>query len=150
MIYGFGNNEPIIELMAQIVIKSRRNGERVLRPAGLTFSQFGLLLALKTRQGINQKELAAALDSDTTTIMVVCDSLEKKGYLKRSASPTDRRANHLEITESGKTILETAHPLIYEVFKPLLSAISEKEAEVILPVMERLTRLLVEMEKGEK
>lgn len=146
MITELGANGKIIELMGNITSKSRKMAKTALRPTGLTFPQFGSLFALQQQTHISQKELAGILYTDTTTIMVVCDSLEKKGYLKRIPAPTDRRVNWLEMTQAGRDALEKAFPLISEVFEPLMLNFSSEETALLLPILERLFHLVCAME----
>ena len=49
-------------------------------------------------------ELAARLYLDKSTASRVVDALEKKGYVRRTESPDDRRALHLVATEDGRAL----------------------------------------------
>ena len=101
-------------LISGIFQKSRRLSEETLKPFRITFPQFGALLRLSFRDNITQTELSEIMDTDTTTIMVICDSLEKKRFLKRMKDPSDRRVNRLVLTEEGKNVIAKAYPLIPE------------------------------------
>ena len=111
----------LFQLISGIYIKSRRLAEEMLRPLNVTWPQFGALAQLFQRDRMTQKELAERLETDTTTVMVLCDSLEKKGWLNRVKDPSDRRVNRLRLTEEGKMVFASAYPIMlsgYQLFAP--------------------------------
>jgi DNA-binding MarR family transcriptional regulator len=125
-------------LISGIHQKSRRLSEETLKTLRITFPQFGVLLRLSFRDNITQKELSDIMDIDTTTIMVICDSLQKKRFLKRMKEPSDRRVNRLVLTEEGKSIVSKAYPLMMRRYEFFVNSISEKELESITPILEKL------------
>jgi len=125
-------------LISGIYQKSRRLSEETLKTLRITFPQFGVLLRLSFQDNITQKELSDIMDTDATTIMVICDSLEKKGFLKRMKDPSDRRVNRLILTEKGKNIVSKAYPLMMKRYEFFVKAISQKELETITPILEKL------------
>jgi DNA-binding MarR family transcriptional regulator len=127
-------------LISGIFQKSRRLSERTLKPIRITFPQFGALLRLSFRDNITQKELSEIMDTDTTTIMVICDSLEKKRFLKRMKDPSDRRVNRLVLTEEGKNVIAKAYPLMVKRYEFFVNSITKKELTEITPVLEKLYR----------
>lgn len=134
-------NEPhwkLYALISGIYQKSRRLSEESLKTLRITFPQFGALLRLSFQDNITQKELAEIMDTDTTTIMVICDSLEKKGFLKRMKDPSDRRVNRLVLTEEGRNVISIAYPLIVRRYEFFVNSISKKELEAITPILEKL------------
>ncbi len=126
------------KLMSVITMKMRKNVESVLKTMDLTYPQFGALSALKNNSGITQKDLALNLETDTTTTMVICDSLEKKKFIKRVADKSDRRVNRLEITDAGVKILDSALPAVMKLYTPLMSSIPNEEWEVLESSMRKI------------
>lgn len=53
---------------------------------------------------LSLNELAARLYLDKSTASRVVDALERKGYVERRASPTDRRALRLVATDAGREL----------------------------------------------
>ena len=129
-------------VISGIYLKSRRLSEESLKTVGITFPQFGALFNLSFQDNITQKELSERLDTDTTTVMVICDSLEKKGYLKRVKDPTDRRVNRLILTSEGRNVLAEAYPLMMNRYKFFTESVDQKEVEVIIPILEQLYRAI--------
>jgi len=131
-------NWKLYAVISGIYLKSRRLSEESLKSLGITFPQFGALLNLSARDNITQKELAERMDTDTTTIMVICDSLEKKGLLERKKDPTDRRVNRLVLTAQGRNVFGKSFPLMMERYKFFSEAAEQKEIEAVLPILEQL------------
>jgi len=125
-------------LISGIYQKSRRLSEETLKALRITFPQFGVLLRLSFKDNITQKELSDIMDIDATTIMVICDSLQKKGFLRRMKDPSDRRVNRLILTEKGKIIVSKAYPLMMKRYEFFVNSISPKELEIITPILEKL------------
>jgi MarR family 2-MHQ and catechol resistance regulon transcriptional repressor len=78
------------------------------------------------------------VETDTTTIMVLCDSLEKKGWLKRMPDPNDRRVNRLILTDSGRNIYSKAYPLVRSGYEYILKGVGVKELKKVIPILENL------------
>lgn len=128
----------LFALISGIYLKSRRLAEESLKPLRVTWPQFGALLTLSGEDHVSQRELAERLELDTTTVMVICDSLEKKGWLTREKDPTDRRVNRLVLTIEGRTVCKEAYPLMMERYKFFVAAISPERIAVVLPILEDL------------
>ena len=136
-------------LISGIYQKSRRLSEETLKLLRITFPQFGALLRLSFQDNITQKELSEIIDTDTTTIMVICDSLEKKGLLKRMRDPSDRRVNRLILTEEGKNVISKAYPLMLKRYEFFVNSISKKELDEITPILDKLYKSIKSQYKKE-
>lgn len=139
----------LFALISGIYIKSRRLAEESLKPLNVTWSQFGALFHLSLEDRVTQRELAGRLESDTTTVMVICDSLERKGWLNRVKDPRDRRVNRLVLTAEGRSVFEKAYPLMMAGYKLFVDAISQKRIVIVLPILEELYRAINEHYQGE-
>lgn len=149
---GFNNlpDDLILPLMAAIWEKTRRWADRQLKTLGLTFAQYVGLAALSQAEGISQRELARAMDIDTTTMTVVCDSLEKKKLIRRQREPADRRINRLYLTDAGREAYLEALPRIQEGSRSILSGIPPESLEHTMQTLWMLFRNVVEHgESGE-
>jgi DNA-binding MarR family transcriptional regulator len=105
----------------------------------MTFSQFRTMVILSQKDNITQREFADRIDTDTTTVMVLCDSLEKRGWLMRMPDATDRRVNRIVLTDNGKRVFSQALPLIQKIYNDYaLSNISTDELKAAIPALEKL------------
>jgi MarR family transcriptional regulator for hemolysin len=141
-------NEPffyLIQLIAGIHIKTRKFTEQRIKKLNMTYPQLGALMALVRKDNITQRELAELLETDTTTTMVLCDSLEKKGWLKRKPDKTDRRANRLVLTDAGRNSCTQAIISIQTGYEYVMSKIPSDELNQVLPILEGLYQHIKEV-----
>ena len=83
--------------------------------AGLSPVSAWALVQLDPDHPISQKELAARLKCNPSTVVDPTDRLEEAGMVIRQPRPSDRRVNVLEVTSKGKRIREK---LIERLFEP--------------------------------
>ncbi len=140
-------NEPyfkLIQLVAGIHIKTRKFTERKIKSLNMTYPQLGALMALIRKDDITQRELAKLLETDTTTVMVICDSLEKRRWLVRSRDKTDRRINRLKLTDSGRDIYAQAMNLIQTGYEYVFNRTQSDELRRVLPFLEQVYKHIKE------
>jgi len=133
----------VIELIWRIYFFTRKGIDHNLKELDLTYPQFGTLVALGKKENISQKNLAEALGTDTTNVMVVCDSLEKKGLIERTAHPTDRRVNLIVRTAKGKRLTSNAMKLMEDYVGRITGRLEEKELRAVLPTLKKLYESLM-------
>ncbi len=73
---------------------------------GLTLAQARVLVYLDRNEGISQKSLAEILEIQPITLLRQVDRLAESGLLERRPNPTDRRAQCLHVTATGRDVLE--------------------------------------------
>ena len=89
-------------LVAQSARQWRRAIDRQLQPLGLTEATWLPLLYLsRARQSPRQKDLASALQLDSSSVVRLLDALQAAGFIDR-AEGLDRRAKTVELTASGR------------------------------------------------
>jgi MarR family transcriptional regulator for hemolysin len=145
------DREPFTRLVGfatGIHIKTQRAAERALAPLGLTYAQFGTLAAIAERDGQSQRELAGRLETDANTVMVICDSLQKKGLAERRLDPADRRVRRISMTPDGARSFAKAGAIVEKLYRPLAEATSDADIRKALPVLEELYGRLKEREKS--
>ena len=147
MIYDTIPITRLIGLASGIQMKTQRAAERELKSLGLTYAQFGTLTAIRERDGRSQTELAHRLESDANTVMVICDSLQKKGLVDRKADPADRRVWRICITPRGGQAITKAREAVERLYTPLLSVLTDQEIAAAVPVLEKLYGCLKERER---
>jgi MarR family transcriptional regulator for hemolysin len=139
MLFKNETDKKVFELIAGIYIRSKRLVQQQLKTLNMTFSQFRTMVVLSQKDNITQREFADRLDTDTTTAMVLCDSLEKRGWLMRMPDATDRRVNKIVLTDNGKKVFSQALPLIQKIYKDYaLNGISTDKLQLAIPVLEKL------------
>jgi DNA-binding MarR family transcriptional regulator len=146
-------NEPyfkLIQVVAGIHIKTRKFTERKLKQLNMTYPQLGALMALIRKDDITQRELAELLETDTTTAMVLCDSLEKRGWLIRKHDMNDRRVNRLILTDNGTDIYRQAMSLLMTGYEYVLKRAPSDELNKVLPILEKIYQHIKEVTQEDK
>jgi MarR family transcriptional regulator, lower aerobic nicotinate degradation pathway regulator len=72
-----------------------------VRPHGIELRHFAVLIELANESPISQRDLAARVGSDKTSIVRIIDDLEELGYAVRRPFPGDRRVKAIELTPAG-------------------------------------------------
>jgi DNA-binding MarR family transcriptional regulator len=93
--------------------------EAELRPHGLTFARYELLMLLQfTRSGaLPLSKVGARLQVHPTSVTNSVDRLEAEGLARRVAHPTDGRVTLVEITSAGRAIAGKATDALNAVFQ---------------------------------
>ena len=79
-----------------------------LKPLGLTYTQYIVLLVLWEKDGISVSEIGGKLMLDNGTLSPLLKKLEQAGYLTRQRSGEDERVVVITLTEAGKALQERA------------------------------------------
>ena len=115
--------------------------DEVLKPYGLTFARYELLMMLhfSSRGSMPVKKASERLQVHPTSITNAVDRLEAAGLVSRSPHPTDGRATLIAVTAAGRrTGLKATEALNAEVFgKP---GLSPRRLTTLVNVLEDLRR----------
>ena len=129
-----------IQLIDAISAYNRRHVERKLRPLNMTYPQMAVLMLLHRTDGISQRELADLNETDTTNMMVICDSLEKRGWIKRVVHEHDRRIKRICLTEEGRKAYTAGQKILRKGIDFMREQTPQEELEKVQPFMEELYR----------
>ncbi|MEU0791899.1 MarR family transcriptional regulator [Amycolatopsis sp. NPDC005961] len=110
----------------------------VLRPLGLEFRHFIVLVSLHTGGPMSQQALVGAVGSDKATMVRVVDDLEHAGLVTRTPRPGDRRVHTITPTAAGTAVFDTAHQHAEPVAEHLLGHLGAGEAALLLDLLTRL------------
>ena len=103
---------------------------RELRPSGLEFTQYTLLMTLEIAGEITQKGLGRVLAMDSTTLTRTLVSLVERGWVK-AGEGEDRREKRLALTSAGRRKLEQARPRWERAQRKLHEALGDKDWELM-------------------
>jgi len=105
---------------------------------GITNTQYGILLVLKHRPGIDQISVAKLLGLDRSTTGMVLGKLEKAGLIERCVVEEDRRKRNLVLTQAGERMLERLAEPARRAQAHVLSAFTAQERAAFLELLEKL------------
>ena len=122
-----------------------KEGNRLLRPLGVTEAQFNVLMLLKYQSGgdgINQTSLGNMLLVNRSNVTGLIDRLEQVGWVKRTADPSDRRVKQVRLTSNGRRVLERAEKAYVARVEEIMGALSSDEHAQLCAMLERVRSAL--------
>jgi len=134
---GFGS------LIARAARQWRRALDRRLQPFGLTEATWLPLIYLaRAPEPMRQKDLAAALALDGSSVVRLLDALEAAGFIERHGEDRDRRAKIIVPTARGLAIAEQIETVSREVRRSTLTGLSGEQLEIATQILERICQNL--------
>ena len=82
-----------------------------LKPLGLTYTQYIVMLVLWEKDGVSVSEIGERLMLDNGTVSPLLKKMESAGYITRSRSAEDDRVVVITLTEKGRKLQEDAQEI---------------------------------------
>jgi DNA-binding MarR family transcriptional regulator len=99
--------------LAQVLMLLPTRLDRQLREeAGIPHAYYQILALLSGQpdRAMRMTDLARSVGTTTSRLSHAVASLEQRGWVRRSACPTDRRGQLAHLTDAGLAVLEAAAP----------------------------------------
>ena len=106
---------------------------------GLSGGQWKVIIALSVQNGLSQKDLAERIFVDSTTLVPIIDSMEKKGLVERKTDPKDRRNNNVFLTTKSESFVEPIIEIILRMRKIFFKNIPEGDLELARNILKKIT-----------
>jgi DNA-binding MarR family transcriptional regulator len=107
----------------------------------VTALQFAILQALVDEPGADQITVAQRVALDAATSGSVIMRLEERGWLRREASPTDKRRKLLWLTPEGETQALAMKKHAKKVQQRLLESLTESERVQFVALLKRISQI---------
>lgn len=112
-----------------------------LRKRGITelgFSHVRIIIILHIFKVLSMKEVTEKISKDKSTVTILVNKLEKKGYLRKKVCDEDRRVTYLELEEKAKEILNIIFE-VSDIFQNRVEEIlDEEERKMLIKIMSKL------------
>jgi len=115
-----------------------RSFNRRLAGVGLSVGQWPILLALFQEDGLTQAQLVRRLDLEQPTVANTLKRMERDGLVHRAPHVTDRRQEHVHLSERGRTLSPQLIAMGAEVNTAALAGLSPSEARTLLELLHRV------------
>ena len=114
--------------------------DQAVKEMGITRAQWWALANLSRHktEGMNQSDLARALDVGKPTIGGLIDRLAEKGMVERRSHGDDRRVKNVYITEHGHDLIYYMSPIAASLNTVFLKGINEKDIKIAEAVLQKL------------
>jgi DNA-binding MarR family transcriptional regulator len=116
---------------------------RLLRPLNVSAAGGLVLGILRDRGALSPSELSDRLIVTRATVTGVIDSLERRGFVVRSANPADRRSLLIEITPAGLHVLGELRTIVHRNEKAWLASVSDLELRSYIDLLHRIQEALI-------
>jgi MarR family transcriptional regulator, transcriptional regulator for hemolysin len=137
-------------LIARAGRQWRRAVDRRLQPFGLTEATWLPLIYLaRAPAPVRQKDLAASLVLDGSSVVRLLDALEAAGLIERREESADRRAKTITVTSRGLSIIDQVETVSRDVRTATLVGLSHDEIEIATRVLDLVCRNLAKQQDSE-
>jgi MarR family transcriptional regulator for hemolysin len=113
--------------------------EALARVGGST-SVWLTLLAVKTGQGRNQRELAAVIGIHGATLTHHLNGMERAGLLLRQRQPDNRRQHRVELTDAGLELFDACRTAATAFDHQLRQDLDRERLEAFTDTLDQLRR----------
>jgi MarR family 2-MHQ and catechol resistance regulon transcriptional repressor len=113
---------------------------QVMRSAGLTESQFGVLEAVLHLGPLCQREIAANILKSAGNLTTVIDNLERRGLVERRRGLEDRRVITIHLTADGERLIRDLFPRHVAALVQSFRVLTSVEQELLGELCRRLGR----------
>jgi DNA-binding MarR family transcriptional regulator len=114
----------------------------VLREFDLTWAGFATLFIVWVWGPIETRDIARSQGVTRPTVTSTVGLLEKNGLCTRQTSTTDRRLVLVELTPTGKTLIERVFPLFNQGEATIVADLSEEEQENLAALLRKVVNSL--------
>lgn len=121
--------------------------QRALRE-NISIAHWYYLRVLAQGGELNQLELSRRIGIASTTAVPALDSMEKRGLLKRTRDPKDRRKYYVGLTEDGRRLVNQLLPDVVKVSSASFDGVDKEEILVFWKVLHQIEQNLIAMSNG--
>lgn len=127
----------------------RTVADRMLKPLGVTRSQWWLLAYLSRRDGMTQTALARDLDLSRVAIGELLARLEEAGYIERRGDIADGRTRRVYLTKLGSALIWEIRSNIEAAERDVLAGISDSDLDTTIRTLRTIkNRSLLALKNG--
>lgn len=135
--------EAVLASIRKIMRAADLHSSHTRRTSGLTLPQLLLLRAIRDYPNATLGELAEHISLSQATATTILDRLEKMGLTNRYRSETDRRKSHVQLTDTGKTVLQSAPEPIQPQFIAEFEQLKPFEQTAMLSSLQRVADMML-------
>jgi MarR family transcriptional regulator for hemolysin len=143
------SNKRIGSLVGLTSRQWRRAVDLRLQKYGLTEATWLPLLRLaQSSAPMRQKDLAAALSLDSSSVVRILKSLEDAVLIERSEDAADRRAKAIAITSLGRSLVRKVEAVSEDVQREVLAGLAQGDVAIARQVLEAVCRALIRLNES--
>jgi MarR family transcriptional regulator for hemolysin len=118
--------------------------QKVLDREKVSIAHWYYLRVLAQRGELNQLELSKRVGIASTTAVPALDSMERRGLVKRTRDPKDRRKYHVSLTDDGSRLVDKLMPEIIHMISGSFDGVNPDELFTFWKVLHQIAQNLSE------
>jgi DNA-binding MarR family transcriptional regulator len=118
-----------------------RRFDEALRPLDLTNGQFSLMMSLNRPEPPGLGPVASLLGMDRTTLTAALKPLKRRGLIKLTIDPSDKRSRRASLTRKGATLLVKAVPVWERTSKEVEALLEDGDSDRLRRSLRALSSL---------
>lgn len=146
---GADGPSPLAEGLGEVLARLYGFLRRAVFPEGMSLTQALVLGTLRERGPQRVTDLAGIEGVRQPTCTALVNTLEAEGWVARRVDASDRRAVLVELTQSGREILDGLTAARARILDRYLAGLSDEERAVLASAVPSLTRLIELGVRGE-
>ncbi len=135
----FEQADAVNQAIRLLSLRHRARAAALLAPLGLHPGQESLLLELARTGPIIQAQLSDALGCEPPSVTLMTRKLEAAGYIRRKPAPSDKRASIVELTDSGKALVDQVKQLWCALAQETVAGVPAETVAELPSVLKTLT-----------
>lgn len=137
-----GNDLRILQSLRRIIRAVDLHSRKLSMQHHVTGPQLACLLTISDQGSMTASSLAKEVCLSPSTIVGILDRLEQKDLVVRNRSHLDRRAVFIEISDTGRELLNSAPPSLQNKLAEVLQALPDDEQITIASSLEKIVALM--------
>ena len=125
-------------LMNRAQMRLREGIVAALEGTGLQPGHLAVLGTLTDCGSMSQRALGELSHIEKSSMVLIIDSLERAGWVRRGRDPNDRRAHLVQMTEDGVRRFESLGQRLVEAQEGFLHALSQRERALLIDLLKQL------------
>ena len=135
----FDHADALNQAIRLLSLRHRAKAASLLAPLSLHPGQEALLLELAKSGPRIQAQLSDALGCEPPSVTLMARKLEASGHIRRTPSPSDKRASIVELTDSGKALAGQIKQLWCALAEETVTGLPEQTVAELPELLNRLT-----------
>ena len=136
----------IHEWMDVFMHRSKRGWSLFVKSTGLSMPQFSVLMQLHHKGACGMSEISERFEVTPAAASQLVDKLVQGGYIVREEDPNDRRAKLLNLTDTGRDLIQQGMDERHLWLDQLSGRMTEAERIQVSEALDILTRVATDLE----
>lgn len=139
---SMGHQDALPIALRRAYLAMHRRSDAQFAEHGVTADQFVLLATLARGDALTQRELAARMPSDPSTVRAMLVLLEQRGLVTRDVHPEDGRARTVALTKAGLRKYQQVWEAGQTLRDQMVDDLTAQETKTLVALLQRVAESL--------